>query len=358
MIRRLLVVAVLAAITAACASSPQARLETADPREKDPAFRYSSTNPGKSPVGAIPDVTVTDPQRSRDYRITIEYPTRGGPHPLIVISHATGLSNRSYPGLTSHWASYGYVVIRVSHGDNDVKIDDMTPTLWRDRARDITFVLDSLTSLTQRFPELEGKIDPAQVAVAGHARGAMTALMLGGLRLFPGGTSYADPRVKAVVAMSPFGPQPAWGVTEESFATVNVPALFMTGDRDKGVTETETPEWRARAFELAAAGDKWLVTLENVGSNTFTGLAGNALRETQDTPEMDATRVRGGATPADVEQRRIERNRMQGFGQRALFGQSRAMALAFLDNYLKGDAGGRTYLTEQDGRSHIVVKNR
>lgn len=353
MIRRLILTAAIATFVAACASSPDRPAgPTADPREKDPKFRYGNVKPGPSPVGVIPDVTLNDGQRGRDIRITIEYPIRSGPHPLIVVSHGSGLSNRSYPGLASHWASYEYVVIRVSHADNDVNIDAMTTALWRDRVRDITFTLDSLTSLAERYPELQGKIDATKIAVAGHARGAVTALMLGGLRTFPGAVTFADPRVKAVVAMSPAGPQEAWGLTNESFAEVRVPVLFMTGSRDTGATERETVEWRQLAFELVPVGDKWLVTIEGAGSPTFTGVAAPLPQQTigNVTPNP---RVVG--LPPQSEQERINRNRNAGVSQRVLFGQVRALMLAFFDNYLKGNSAGRDFLQEANARDNIDV---
>lgn len=357
MTRRLLILFVIASLAAACASSPQGPLDrNADPRERDPKFRYGN-NPGPSPVGVIPDATVRDAERNRDMRISIEYPTRTASNPLIVLSHASGLTNQSYPGLTAHWASFGYVVVRVSHADNATNIDAMTTALWRDRARDVTYVLDNLTQLAERFPELAGKIDPNRVAVAGHGRGAMTALMLGGLRTFPGAVSFADPRVKAVVAMSPAGPNEAWGFTNESFAEIRVPVLFMTGSRDAGTVETETPEWRAQAFELSPAGDKWLVTVEDVFSQTFTGVAGPVPVVTSN-PLPRSPRQITGQDPGAIEAQRQNAARQSGYSQRALFGRLRALALAFFDLYLKDDAAARTYLVEQGQRANIDVKTK
>ena len=358
MIRRLVLTAAIAAVVAACASTPSdPAAAAAAAREKDPKFRYGN-NPGPSPVGVIPDIMLNDPQRTRDIRLTIEYPTRTGPHPLIVVSHGSGLSNRSYPGLTSHWSSYGYVVVRVSHADNDTNIDAMTTALWRDRARDVTFTLDSLAALAERYPELQNKIDATKIGVAGHARGAVTALMLGGLRTFPGAVSFADPRIKAIVAMSPAGPQEAWGLTNESFASVQLPVLFMTGSRDAGTGETETVEWRQQAFELVPAGDKWLVTIEGVSAGTFTGTAAPLPRDVPSSSMPRSGTQIGGVSPQQSEQDRINRARNAGLSQRALFGQARALALAFFDTYLKGEAKGREFLQETDGRDNVEVKTR
>lgn len=358
MIRRLVVITFIAALAAACATTPDPKdaAAGADPREKDPKFRYGS-NPGPSPVGAIPDVVINDAARNKDVKITIDYPTRSASNPLVVFSHAVGGSNRSYAGLASHWASFGYVVIRLQHGDNEVKADDLTSTHWRDRVRDVTFVLDSLNALAERYPELQGKIDTNKIAAAGHSRGAMTAMLLGGMRTFPGAVSYADPRVKAVVAMSPVGPHERWGVTAESFADLRVPTLFMTGTRDTGASEAETPAWREQAFELSPVGDKWLVTVDNLTHATFTGVSGAVIEDAryQGPVNIDPT-LDPQESRRRTQQSQNDRARRLGLGERALFGRVRAYALAFLDAYLKDDTGGRDYLREADGRSNVIVK--
>src|SRR5207244_281867 len=77
---------------------------------------------------------------------------------------------------------------------------------WRDRARDISLVIDSLADLEVRFPELKGKMDRTKIGVGGHSYGAFTAMLLGGARTFGNPPLLvADPRVTAILAMSPQG---------------------------------------------------------------------------------------------------------------------------------------------------------
>jgi predicted dienelactone hydrolase len=292
-------------------------------------------------------------------KLSIDYPTRGGPHPLIVFSHGGGGSNRGYPGLAAHWASYGYVIIRPQHVE-PTQPEDMTVADWRSRVGDISFVIDSVNTLVERFPELQGKIDVNRIAAAGHSRGAMTAMLSGGLRTFPGPNSFADPRVKAVAALSPPGPREMWGVTTESFAEIRVPLLVMTGSRDTGATESETPEWRMQAFELAPAGDKWLVNIEGVNHNTFTGQAGPLPG-----PAPSADRVPSPRDPLDPTAPRPSRPTPErpaagtvNVNQRALFGTIRSLALAFFDTYLKEDTKGRQHLEEADARGNVEVRKK
>lgn len=357
MIRRSLLIATLT-LAAACASTPRADRDPGDPREKDPAFRYGR-NPGPSAVGVIPDIVLNDAQRNRDVKMSIDYPTAAGPHPLIVFSHGGGLSNRHYPGLAAHWASYGYVVVRPAHTEPD-RPEDMGAAQWRDRTRDISFIIDSLATLAERYPELQGKIDANRIAVAGHSRGATTALMIGGLGTFPGPTSYTDARVKAVAALSPSGTREAWGVTNDSFAGIRVPMLVMTGTRDTGMNEEETPEWRMQVFENAPAGDKWLVVIDGVRHNTFTGQAG-----VLPGPAPSVTRVPSPADPRDPFDNRPDYSMQQrerlpsgDLSQRALFATIRSLSLAFFDAYLKPETQGRQHLQEADARGNVAVRTK
>src|SRR6476619_4898378 len=76
-----------------------------------------STDATISPVGVIPTATIHDARRNKDVEVSIEYPTRGGPFPVIVWSHGYGGSSQSYEPLVSFWVSNGYVVIRPTHAD-------------------------------------------------------------------------------------------------------------------------------------------------------------------------------------------------------------------------------------------------
>jgi hypothetical protein len=135
----------------------------------------------------------------------------------------------------------------------------------------------------------------------------------------------------------------------------------MTGSRDQGATEAETPEWRAQAYELAPAGDKWLVNVEGVRHGTFTGQVGVTLQDVRAGSAPTDISITGRVptvSPQDVERERMARARQVGLGERALFSQLRAVALAFLDTYLKDETGGRDFLREADTRNHIAVTSK
>ena len=347
MIRRLATIALVVLAVTACQS-------TALDEDQTPRSRYAGTE-GEFPVGVIPEASLRDTARAKDVALSIDYPNRAGSYPLIVFSHGLGSSERAYVGLSSFWASQGYVVIRTGHADAG-RMDNVTSgesawqtqtaTEWRNRARDISFVLDSLDQLEQKYPELAGKIDRAKIGVGGHGYGAFTAMLLGGARTYPGATSYADPRVKAVLALSPFGPGDRRGLTNDSFAELKTPALFMIGSQETGVTDAETPEWRRQAYELSPAGDKWVMVVDGARTSTFTGryesLPAQPVR-VSDPPPSTAPPQPQPTYPQPAE-KRVSRESSPGLRERSLFNRIQGVSLAFWDTYLRGDAEGRKSL--------------
>ena len=327
MIRRLSPLFLLAAFCVACASSDDYDTSSSRVLPKGP---YSGNETGPSPVGAIPDITVRDAARNRDILLSVEYPTRGGPHPLILFSHEYGGSNRSYIGLSSYWSSNGYVVIRPSHVDRGGPEGQGT-TEFQDRVRDLVTVIDSLDSLEQRYPELQGKIDRTKIAVAGHGLGGQTALLLAN-----------DPRIKAVVAMVP----ETRGV---AFADVKGPVLFLSGTRDPAATATEP-------FTLAPAGDKWLVAIEGARMPAFTGRY-EAFTEAQ---AREAARANDPLLDPNDQRQQVRTNRIQYAMLRTqeMFGIVRGSALAFFDAYVKGNAEARQALENVKDRRGVTVERK
>ena len=358
MIRRISILTFVSLLVLACATARPDADRTAGAAEDSSAPRYSS-EAGSTPVGVIPDGTLRDAQRGRDVTFNIDYPTTAGPHPLIIFSHGFGASGRAYVGLSSHWASNGYVVIKPTHlSDNSLRLADITPGDFRDRVADIKFLLDSLDALEQRYPELKGKIDRAKIGVGGHSFGALTAMLIAGLRTFPGGTSYADPRVKAVIAMSPQGPRESWGLTKESWNEVRGPVMYMTGGRDQGIDESETPEWRRQAFELTAPGDKWLVFIQGAGHLAFTGRLGVMPEDTRTTTTINTPRDNPYGPPQVDPNTRNARPTVAGDPVRAVSGTIKAISLAFWDTYLRGDDAGREQLDKAAERHGVEVQKK
>lgn len=335
-----------------------------DPQQSERA-RYGGRI-GESPVGVIPEATLRDAARNRDVIMNVEYPTRQGPHPMIVFSHVFGSTDRDYIGLSAYWASQGYVVVKARHADAGragerpllPEITGQGPAEWRDRARDVGFILDSLDALEQKYPELVGKIDRAKIGVSGHQYGAHTAMLVAGATTSPGATSYAHAAVKAAILMSPPGPDETLGLTRESWTRLTIPVLYITGASDVGPAETQTVEWRRQAFDLAAAGDKWLMLVENAGNAAFTGRIDRTAQAVMETREPVLRTDPNDPYQGRTQPQTVRRDTGGVIRDRNAFGTIRTMSLAFWDAYLRGDAEGRTALEQAGNRAGVVLERR
>ena len=351
----------LALVITACADSYDNNKPT--PMPKQTPGRYRSEG-GEFPVGAIPVGSLHDAQRNKDIDLVIEYPSRGqGPFPVIVFSHGYGASNKGYVGLTEYWASHGYVCIKPSHADagklrelmrerrqqgeqrstiGEAIWESQSVADWRDRVRDVTFILDSFDALEERYPELKGKMDRNRIAVGGHSYGAFVAMLLAGVEPVRDGKplQLRDDRVKAIIAMSPQGVSTMRGLSAESFRNVKVPAMFMTGTEDRGATEAETPEWRRTAFDNAPAGDKYFVLISGANHLSFGG--GYSLPTATDDSLDRMDEINAQRNPERAGPRSRAENRF--ILQRGVFDSIKIAATAFWDTYLKSAPEAREYL--------------
>src|SRR5882672_2228791 len=213
---------------------------------------------------------------------------------------------------------------------------------WRGRVQDVVLILDSLTDLEKEYPELAGKMDHARIGVGGHSYGAFTSMLVAGAKTF--GTpplAPGDPRVKAMIAMSPQGVAENRGLTADSWHDVKVPAMFMTGTRDYGANETETPEWRRSGFDNSPAGDKYFVLIKNAGHMTFTGVASGLGEQYATSREPPITDPRTGQV---LNRGSMEDPRAPQISDRGTFGSIRSISLMFWDSYLKDKKDAKALL--------------
>jgi predicted dienelactone hydrolase len=140
------------------------------------------------------------------------------------------------------------------------------PDNLRNRPRDISFVIDELF----RRSDLSKIADLNHIGVAGHSFGAFTAMAIGGMLvdLSEGKKqSLRDPRVKAVLPMSPEGPG-TMGISPGAWDQFAVPVLFFTGTKDYGVTE-RSATWRDDPFKSIHTVPEWMVTIVDGTHMTF-----------------------------------------------------------------------------------------
>ncbi|HSE62171.1 MAG TPA: hypothetical protein VLG15_01030 [Thermoanaerobaculia bacterium] len=277
--------------------------------------RYDGS-PGPFRVEEGGEVVFHDYRRAKDLRVTVSYPSGDGPFPVVVFSHGAG-GNGNYPyPLTRFWTSHGYVCLHPTHADS-VSLGPAArvggPVEWENRARDLSFVLDSLSELAGQVPALAGRMDSARIGVAGYSYGGHSAQLLGGATLHAPEQgpprSLSDSRPLAFLILSGPGAG-ARGLTPASWEPWTRPMMAVTGSRDL-VEGERTPTWHLESFFHSPAGDKYALFLEGASHRSFTGRQA----ELTDTAE-----------------------------EREIFRWVRAETLAFWDLYLKGLSAARPWL--------------
>jgi len=304
---------------------------------------------GGCEVGVVDEIVLHDDARDKDLSVKVYYPTAGGPFPVIIFSHGGGGSKDGYADLGAFWASHGYVSIHPTHADSvalrrqngervrglrDVVRQALTDAEgWKNRPKDISFIIDSLALLAEEAKPLAGKMDLKRIGVGGHSFGAYTSQVIGGATVIMPGTdkpvSRADKRVRAVVLLSAQGVG-QMGLHEHSWDHFSRPMLSMTGSRDLGA-KRQDPQWREDSFKRSPPGDKYFVFIEGADHFSFSGRA--AQEGALGRMLSAGARLKYGET----EEAFLAR-------QKRIFGYVRSATLAFWDAFLKDDAAAKTWL--------------
>lgn len=254
------------------------------------AYRLSD---GPYPVKTAASVHLHDAARDKYLMVRVSWPEGEGPFPVIVFSHGMFGSKDGSQPLVRHWVSHGYVCLQPTHADSlsllsprqrlkvlretELRKLESLPH-WRERSRDISFLLDSLAEVEKQAPAVRGRIDRDRVGVGGHSFGAHTAQLLWGARMYTGGAEpevFVDGRVRAVLLISPQGQGPD-GLNENSWKRCATPMMTITGSEDGG-RNGQPATWRTEPFQNCPPGEKYLVWIQGAHHN-FGGISGRALQ--------------------------------------------------------------------------------
>ena len=309
------------------------------PAGKEERVEYESVMPG----GTLPaDVPKTFRIHGRALRDAPPV-TTGGPFPLVVVSHGYPGSRTFMTWLTENLASKGYVVAAIDHTDSVFGQVRGFPSTLLNRAADQGFTIDALSARAADAGDfLHGVLDPNRVAIVGYSMGGYGALATAGAGYSRDGASArvirggyfarwldGDPRfeasrrpaIKALVAIAPWGLQSSqenWNAA--GLAGIRVPSLFIVGDHD-GTAGYENGV--RKAFEGAVNSERYMLVYENARHN-----------------------VGGNPPPPEA----LGNFVAQSFFDEPVWRKDHIAAVnqhfitAFLDLYVKGDAGRREYL--------------
>ncbi|HEX8511522.1 MAG TPA: dienelactone hydrolase family protein [Allosphingosinicella sp.] len=210
-----------------------------------------------------------------------------GRHPLVIVSHGYRGWPESMSYITENLASKGYVVAGIDHGDlpftDSASFAASFGLTASTRARDQQAVLAHLAGLASAPRDgLGGAIDSSRVALIGYSMGGFGALATAGAGYDPQSPAYRslpagaladqaegrrkpDARVRAVIAIAPWGAQPphrAW--SPGSLKQLRAPLLVIAGDQDdiSGYADGIRP-----IFDQATGSDRHLLLYRNARHN-------------------------------------------------------------------------------------------
>jgi len=195
--------------------------------------------------------------------------TRHGPYPLVLFSHGNGGIRFQNHSLACHLASHGYIFAAPDHTENAAftalpdRLIIYNPLFmiksFVDRPQDLVFILDHLLEMNAAGSgdALEGAMDTARIAAAGHSFGGIPVMLLAQL----------DPRIRAGITLA--GP---W-VSLALFG-LEIPMMYMIGREDRTVGHPYN-DWIRDVYEHSPAPKVFLEFPEG-GHYTFSDVCGMA----------------------------------------------------------------------------------
>jgi predicted dienelactone hydrolase len=167
-------------------------------------------------------------------------PGRAGPWPVVIFSHGFHGCSMQSTFLTRALADSGYAVFAPNHKDAACKNlrawlnrpqqsfedpKDWSAATYADRGQDLEKLIDALRK-DPRFSS--APYDWDHLGLVGHSLGGYTVLGVGG-----GWPQWKDPRVKAILALSPYS---APFINKETLRNLDAPVMYQGGTRDFGIT--------------------------------------------------------------------------------------------------------------------------
>jgi len=234
-------------------------------------------------VASAGDAVWYDSARYRSIPLKIYFPRLSEKAPVILFSHGIGGSIESSNYLAKVWTGQGFVCVLVQHPGSDENIWKGKVRIlnefkgayeqnWssRTRAEDLLFVLNGLEQLVQTRPQFADRMDMEKIGVGGADLGALAALLLAGQVPPDNGESLYDPRIKAVLAMSP--PVRSTNISfREMYQSVTAPTLFITGTKDDGIVGSTKAIHRRIPFDFMSHCQRYLITLDGGDHRMYGG---------------------------------------------------------------------------------------
>ena len=212
--------------------------------------------------------------------------------PVILWSHGFGGNRDGASFISRYIASFGYVVVHMTHLGTDSSLwegkeghpwdilrkAEISRETTLDRMYDVPFVLDQLPIWAKENQGIGQIMDLGNIGMSGHSFGAMTTQVMAGMR-FPGEkddlSDFSDKRIKAGILYSPV---PIGHITDEApeliYGPISIPLLHMTGTKDDSPLEGFDYTYRLVVHEHSKNPEQYLHVLEDGDHMIYNGTRG------------------------------------------------------------------------------------
>lgn len=209
---------------------------------------------------AAPTATVplqVSPERATTLAVWEPAQVRG----VVLFSTGHGSWPERYDGLLQAWREAGFAVVAPLHVDS-MKYPE------REKFSPQQGFMERLSDMKATSAYAAARWPGVPVAASGHSYGTLISLALGGAMADM--APLRDPSVTAVVGYSSPGRIPGL-VTPATYATVAVPVLIVTGDKDFVPGFVSDAKDHLYPVETAPAGDKFALVLAGGEHNLIGG---------------------------------------------------------------------------------------
>ena len=216
-------------------------------------------------------------REGKNYRAIVYHPTNppafGEKFGVVIFSHGLGAAPDEFGYLGRAWASRGVVSVMLHHPETDESVwrgkarpmaalKEAYHRYWpaRDRAKAISSAIDYVYAAHRNPGPFGANVDLERIAVAGNDLGALGALLVAGQLPPDNGPSLRDPRVAAVLALSPpvFCDQSQGPIV---YSGISAPLMVVTGTKDDGVVGSTKAYQRRLPYDSVRNSDRYLVVL-------------------------------------------------------------------------------------------------
>lgn len=217
--------------------------------------------------------------------------------PIVLWSHGFGGNRDGASFISRYLASYGYVVVHITHHGTDSSLWEgkdghpwdilrqtkVSRATTVNRFHDVPFVLNELKGWAEENPEIGAIMDFNHIGMSGHSFGALSTQVAAG-QMFADEdeelTNLRDDRIKAGILYSPvpiadhlLDKIKDLGETN-IYKGISIPLLHMTGTKDDAPIGGASYDHRLKVFDNTGHNKKYLLVKEGADHMVYNGTRG------------------------------------------------------------------------------------